>query len=266
MRPVLVLGTCTVLAASVGAARASQTVRPGELSSRIRSLRATVDHYRTVTWVYDRAARRDRTSTSYSYRRSRDPRYLAWTVAVWERRAFRSRKSALLALRKRLGLVLPLGPGPHASTGRLVAYSRELTLSLRRIYPGRRVSRSPASARGPRGGALLRAWELRAASATAAVSGHATRVMLIGPQWLTEAFLCIHRYEAGWQADTGNGYYGGMQMDAAFMRRYGADFVRRWGTADRWPVWAQLEASVRAYRSGRGFRPWPSTARVCGLL
>lgn len=69
-----------------------------------------------------------------------------------------------------------------------------------------------------------------------------------------------------WSINTGNGYYGGLQMDASFQSRYGADYVRRWGTADNWPTWAQLQAAVRAYRSGRGFYPWPNTARVCGLI
>ena len=32
------------------------------------------------------------------------------------------------------------------------------------------------------------------------------------------------------------------------------------------PAWAQMQVSVRAYRAGRGFWPWPRTARACGLL
>jgi hypothetical protein len=55
-------------------------------------------------------------------------------------------------------------------------------------------------------------------------------------------------------------------MDHGFMRRYGRDFLVRWGTADNWPAWAQIEAAARAHRSGRGFTPWPNTARACGLL
>ena len=66
-------------------------------------------------------------------------------------------------------------------------------------------------------------------------------------------------------SNTGNGYYGGLQMDWRFMQRYGPEFVARWGTADNWPVWAQLEAAARAHDSGRGFTPWPNTARACGL-
>ena len=55
-------------------------------------------------------------------------------------------------------------------------------------------------------------------------------------------------------------------MDRRFQSLYGADFVGRWGTADNWPAWAQLQAAARAYRSGRGFYPWPNTARACGLI
>ena len=86
------------------------------------------------------------------------------------------------------------------------------------------------------------------------------------PAWLGESFLCIHRYEGAWTSNTGNGYYGGLQMDLSFQATYGAEFLRRWGTADNWPVWAQLKTASRAYQSGRGFWPWPNTARACGLL
>jgi hypothetical protein len=86
------------------------------------------------------------------------------------------------------------------------------------------------------------------------------------PASLTGAFACIHHFEGAWTANTGNGYYGGLQMDIGFQARYGGSYLHRWGTADRWPAWAQLDAAVRAYRSGRGFGPWPNTARACGLI
>lgn len=106
----------------------------------------------------------------------------------------------------------------------------------------------------------------------------ATRLRVAYPEWvrshplvtiaqsLVGAFLCIHRYEGAWNSNTGNGYYGGLQMDSAFQSKYGSDYIRQWGTADKWPVWAQINAAVRAYRSGRGFYPWPNTARACGLI
>ncbi len=83
------------------------------------------------------------------------------------------------------------------------------------------------------------------------------------PRW--DAFMCIHKHEGPWTARTGNGYYGGLQMDLSFQRTYGSDFLARWGTADRWPPAAQVLVADRAYRSGRGFGPWPNTARACGL-
>ena len=75
---------------------------------------------------------------------------------------------------------------------------------------------------------------------------------------------CIHRYEASWR-DGGAPYYGGLQMDWSFMRRYGADLLRRKGTADRWTPLEQMWVAERAFRGGRGYSAWPNTARSCAL-
>lgn len=80
------------------------------------------------------------------------------------------------------------------------------------------------------------------------------------------SWLCIHRHEGPWNARTGNGYYGGLQMDLDFQRTYGAHLLRTKGTADRWTPLEQIWVAVKAHRSGRGFHPWPNTARMCGLL
>jgi hypothetical protein len=80
------------------------------------------------------------------------------------------------------------------------------------------------------------------------------------------AWACIHRYEASWSARTGNGYYGGLQMDISFMRHYGAYLLRKKGTAEHWSPIEQMWVAERAYRAGRGFYPWPHTARACGLI
>lgn len=82
---------------------------------------------------------------------------------------------------------------------------------------------------------------------------------------LYEKWRCIHEHEGAWNANTGNGYYGGLQMDISFQLAHGRRFYERWGTANNWPVWAQLAAAEDAYRT-RGFSPWPNTARYCGLL
>jgi hypothetical protein len=78
-------------------------------------------------------------------------------------------------------------------------------------------------------------------------------------------WLCIQRYEGAW-ADPDPPYYGGLQMDISFQRRYGGELLRRKGTADRWTPLEQMWVAERAHRSGRGFSPWPSTASACGLI
>jgi hypothetical protein len=79
------------------------------------------------------------------------------------------------------------------------------------------------------------------------------------------AWLCIHNYEGSWQ-DDGAPYYGGLQMDMAFMARYGARLLAAKGTANNWTPLEQMYVAEVAYQSGRGFYPWPNTARACGLI
>jgi hypothetical protein len=55
-------------------------------------------------------------------------------------------------------------------------------------------------------------------------------------------------------------------MSLDFQRAYGPGLLARKGTADKWTPLEQMWAAERAYRSGLGFQPWPSTARSCGLL
>jgi hypothetical protein len=105
------------------------------------------------------------------------------------------------------------------------------------------------------------------ARAKAALRGHTRYLQSLRSEAhrLYAKWECIHQHEGAWNANTGNGYYGGLQMDMGFQSAYGSEHMARWGTADRWPVWAQLQAAERAYES-RGFGPWPNTARMCGLL
>jgi hypothetical protein len=249
--------------ALVGPAFARDSVRPDQPMS-INAMRSIVNHYRTLTWTYQRAADKRKTPTSFSDRRSTDRAYLQWSIDTWTRRADLARRDALAKIQRRLSIRLPKSPPLHARLSARVRYSRRLALNLRRIYPGR-VSRSFASATGATGRETLRLWQSRSALAAVAVSEHPLKMAAM-PAWLNGAFLCIHHYEGAWNANTGNGYYGGLQMDLSFQARHGADFLRRWGTADTWPVWAQLQVAARAYQSGRGFAPWPNTARACGLI
>ncbi len=87
-------------------------------------------------------------------------------------------------------------------------------------------------------------------------------------------WLCIHRYEGSW-SDPEAPYYGGLQMDLSFQSSYGPaalgyrnahDLFKAKGTADHWTPLEQMTVAENAYRSGRGFWPWPNTARACGLL
>jgi hypothetical protein len=77
-------------------------------------------------------------------------------------------------------------------------------------------------------------------------------------------WLCIHRFEADWR-DRAAPYWGGLQMDITFQRRYGPMLLRTKGTADHWTPLEQIWVAERARRT-RGFWPWPNTARACGLL
>jgi hypothetical protein len=78
-------------------------------------------------------------------------------------------------------------------------------------------------------------------------------------------WLCIHRHEGAWD-DPAPPYYGGLQMDIGFQRTYGPDLLRRKGTANHWTPLEQMWVAERAHRTGRGYYPWPNTARSCGLL
>jgi hypothetical protein len=79
------------------------------------------------------------------------------------------------------------------------------------------------------------------------------------------AWLCIHHYEGSWR-DGGDPYWGGLQMDRGFMHSYAARDLLRRGLANSWSPLEQMWVAERAYRSGRGFYPWPNTARYCGLI
>ena len=80
-----------------------------------------------------------------------------------------------------------------------------------------------------------------------------------------QQWLCIHRFEGAWN-DPNPPYYGGLQMDLGFQRTYGGRVFSRKGTADHWTPLEQMWAAERAHRAGRGFYPWPNTARSCGLI
>ena len=259
--PLSLVGLALIMSISLaGAANARIGMRPDQ-PARVAVLRALVRHYRSVTWTYERAAHVQRTPSSLVDRRSTDRRYLQWSIDTWMRRAYRAQRQAIAALRSRVLVSLPHAPTLHARLLARVTYTRRLTLSLHKIYPGY-VTPQFAHAAAPTARGTLRLWQRRGASAALLVSEHTRAV----PARLHDSFMCIHRFEGAWDSNTGNGYYGGLQLDRTFQSNYGPEFLDRWGTADNWPVWAQLQAAVRAYQAGRGFGPWPNTARFCGLV
>lgn len=85
------------------------------------------------------------------------------------------------------------------------------------------------------------------------------------PRW--DSWICIHRGEGAWNSNTGNGYFGGLQMDRSFMSTYGSDItaIHNGGLAETWTPIEQIIVAERAWVT-RGFYPWPQTARVCGLI
>ncbi|MGD9573255.1 MAG: transglycosylase family protein [Thermoleophilia bacterium] len=82
-----------------------------------------------------------------------------------------------------------------------------------------------------------------------------------------DELMCIAEHESHgtWDINTGNGYYGGLQMDRTFQQTYSPGLYARKGTADNWTQEEQMRTAEKAI-VGRGFSPWPNTARMCGLL
>ncbi|HEY7018641.1 MAG TPA: hypothetical protein VH297_09255 [Gaiellaceae bacterium] len=78
-------------------------------------------------------------------------------------------------------------------------------------------------------------------------------------------WLCIHRFEGSW-SDSSDPYWGGLQMDRGFMEHYAPRVLLKRGWADKWTPLEQMWVAERAHRAGRGYYPWPNTARSCGLI
>jgi hypothetical protein len=116
---------------------------------------------------------------------------------------------------------------------------------------GRRHSKLVASAASPR---ALHFWSYQARRILRAAKNPPHK----------RAWLCIHRFEGSW-GDSGDPYWGGLQMDRGFMRHYAPALLLRRGWANRWSPLEQMWVAERAYPT-RGFYPWPNTARYCGLI
>lgn len=84
------------------------------------------------------------------------------------------------------------------------------------------------------------------------------------PRWWIPGAMCVHHYEGSW-ADPDGPYYGGMQMDWAFMSHYGRWTLAHHGTAENWSPRTQLLIAYRGWKR-QGWGAWPETARICGLI
>jgi hypothetical protein len=176
------------------------------------------------------------------------------------------RRIALLVPACLVGLALWAGPAlaratraDHAEVLRQITYYRATTWRLEALAMVRRTPSSGAAWRRPNYGfraRVLLGWRKRAAVVWRRVTS---------PPF-ERAWECIHRGEGAWNSNTGNGYYGGLQMDVGFQRTYAPVFLLRKGMANRWTRLEQIWVAERARRSGRGFFPWPHTARRCGLI
>jgi transglycosylase-like protein len=172
----------------------------------------------------------------------------------------------LLVLAWGAGLALSVGSASaratradHADVLRKIAFYRTTTWRLETLALLRRTPSSGAAWRVRHYGFrvnVLTGWQKRAASVWRRV---------ISPPF-ERHWECIHRGEGAWNSNTGNGYYGGLQMDIGFQRTYAPNFLLHKGTADRWTRLEQIWVAERARKSGRGFYPWPTTARACGLI
>jgi hypothetical protein len=96
------------------------------------------------------------------------------------------------------------------------------------------------------------------ASLTHTLSARTTRLV-----YLVTAFTCVHGYEGAWNANTGNGYFGGLQFGSFEWTRFGGIFAPR---ADLATPAEQIAAGIAYHDTGAGFAPWPNTARRCGLI
>jgi hypothetical protein len=223
------LGVSVAAVATGGADAASRTQRAGDAN-----VVAQIQHLQRTAWHWQRVLGVKRTASDFSPARSTDPAYRVWVRELWRRRAVRLHRAADRFMARKI----------DAMQAQVAHWRRVM---------GKAPLRQVASA-GTREQAYV-AWR-RTARSTLRRAAH--------PPYL-RSWRCIHRYEGSWR-DGGGPYYGGLQMDLDFQRHYGRYLLTTKGTADRWTPLEQMWVAARAYRSGRGFYPWPNTARACGLL
>ena len=85
------------------------------------------------------------------------------------------------------------------------------------------------------------------------------------PDWYRAA-LCIHRHEGAWNANTGNGYYGGMQFLATTWKSVGGVVRPDFATPREqlYRAWLVYRRDGSHWWIGDGGE-WGDSARACGL-
>ena len=192
-------------------------------------------------------------------------------LATQERRL--ARVVAFLARRRELGLAVDERPAAPARSGDSLG-SPGLTRAYAAVSrQARRLGLDRPRAPRPAGSPEGRAEQVSRWRAIAHWLANRSEVITPGERPLSAriphyaAWMCIAGHESSrtWGISTGNGYYGGLQMDRGFQRAYAPGLYRSKGTADNWTAEEQMRAAERALAT-RGFSPWPNTARMCGLL
>lgn len=84
----------------------------------------------------------------------------------------------------------------------------------------------------------------------------------------TSSTQCVVNGEGWWTTNTGNGYYGRFQADTSFAKTYNPAAARAHGPYAYAPAWSPSEQVLMGYRGwrARGYSPWPTTGRRCGLI
>jgi hypothetical protein len=226
--------SCALLSLAGGVAAVVTNPADAAPTKPTGDLNAEIGHYQRAAWHWQQVMGVRRTPSSFSALRSPDVAYRRWVRDLWKQRAARLERTATAWMETRIR-------------------SYQAQVDHWKHVMGAAPVRLTASAGG--GEAAFERWRSLARSVLqqAAHPPHEA------------AWRCIHRYEGAW-TDTGAPYYGGLQMDLGFQQSYGGYLLRVKGTADKWTPEEQMWVAARAHRSGRGFYPWPSTARACGLL
>jgi hypothetical protein len=239
MRLLALLGALAAFAAVTTGADAAARTSNGS-SAATNSVVASIDHYRDVTWRWQRLMNVERTRSSFTARKSPDAAYRHWVLRLWKHRAHAVQVRAVRWLDAR------------TTSYRNAAHHWELVIG-QSSGPLRETAATATSLQSRL--ALMIKWKQRARDLEQRAQH---------PPY-EAAWRCIHQYEGSW-TDGGAPYYGGLQMDIGFQQTYGSYLLRTKGTADNWTPAEQMWVAARAHMSGRGFYPWPNTARACGLI